>query len=104
VTEGTFEELTLGTLAVIVMIGLIGYAFAGEVRAQQAEVPLELEVPGGWLPPERRGPRHGSPRQLAKLMLSAGRAIEQTTTRFAGRESVCDVIPAMAHRMAASPS
>ncbi len=44
VTEGTFEGLTLGTLAVIVVIGLIGYAFAGEVRAQQADVTLELEV------------------------------------------------------------
>ena len=44
VTEGTFEALTLGTLAVIVVIGLIGYAVGGEVRAQQADVPLELDL------------------------------------------------------------
>ena len=39
-----FEAFTLGTLGVIVLIALIGYSFAGEVRAQQAEVPLELDV------------------------------------------------------------
>jgi amino acid transporter len=44
VTEGAFEALTLGTLLIIVAIGLIGYAFAGDVRAQAAEVPLEVDV------------------------------------------------------------
>jgi hypothetical protein len=44
VTEGTFEALTLGTLAVIVGIGLIGYAFGGSVRAQEAGVPLEVDL------------------------------------------------------------
>jgi amino acid transporter len=44
VTEGTFEALTLGTLALIVTIGLIGYAFAGSVRAQEAGIPLEVEL------------------------------------------------------------
>jgi glutamate:GABA antiporter len=44
VTEGVFEALTLGTLAVIVVVGLIGYAFAGNVRAQEVDVPLELEA------------------------------------------------------------
>ena len=43
-TEGVFEALTLGTLAVIVVIGFIGYAFAGDVRAQQADVPLEVDL------------------------------------------------------------
>jgi hypothetical protein len=28
---------------VIVVIGLIGYASAGKVRAQQADVPLEID-------------------------------------------------------------
>jgi hypothetical protein len=44
VTQGTFEALTLGTLAVIVAVGLIGYAFAGAVRAQEARVPLDVEL------------------------------------------------------------
>ena len=44
VTEGVFEALTLGTLAVIVVIGFIGYAFAGDVRAQQADIPLEVDL------------------------------------------------------------
>ena len=38
VTQGVFEALTLGTLAVIVVVGLIGYAFAGNVRAQEVDV------------------------------------------------------------------
>ncbi len=44
VTQGVFEALTLGTLAVIVVVGLIGYAFAGDVRAQEVDVPLEVEA------------------------------------------------------------
>ena len=43
-TEGTFEALTLGTLAVIVGVGLIGYAFAGSVRAQEASIPLDVDL------------------------------------------------------------
>ncbi len=44
VTKGTFEALTLGTLAAIVAIGLIGYAFGGAVRAKEAGIPLEVEL------------------------------------------------------------
>jgi glutamate:GABA antiporter len=41
VTQGTFEALTLGTLAVIVLIGVIGYLRGAETRRQIAAVPLE---------------------------------------------------------------
>ncbi|HEY2542805.1 MAG TPA: APC family permease, partial [Gaiellaceae bacterium] len=41
VTRGTFEILTLGTLAVIVLFGLVGYWFGAGVRADTVEVPLE---------------------------------------------------------------
>jgi amino acid transporter len=41
VSQGTFEALTLGTLAVIVLIGLVGYAFGANVRSQDAVVPLD---------------------------------------------------------------
>ena len=40
VGQGQFEALTLGTLGVIVVIGLIGYWLGRDVRAQQATVPL----------------------------------------------------------------
>ena len=39
VTRGTFEALTLGTLAVIVIVGLVGYVAGARVRAEQAVVP-----------------------------------------------------------------
>ena len=41
VGRGTFEALTLGTLGVIVAIGLIGYALGADVRRQDAVVPLD---------------------------------------------------------------
>ena len=44
VTRGTFEALTLGTLGVIVVFGLIGYWFGSSVRAQVVDVPLEPGV------------------------------------------------------------
>ncbi|TMM09574.1 MAG: APC family permease [Actinobacteria bacterium] len=34
VSRGTFEGLTLGTLGIIVVVGLIGYAFGSDVRKQ----------------------------------------------------------------------
>jgi amino acid transporter len=40
VTQGVFEALTLGTLGVIVGVGLIGYAAGRRVRAEAAVVPL----------------------------------------------------------------
>jgi len=43
VTQGTFEGLTLGTLAVIVVIGIVGYWFGAGVRKQAVDVPLEGE-------------------------------------------------------------
>jgi amino acid transporter len=43
VTRATFEALTLGTLAVIVVVGIVGYFAGAGVRAQQADVPLEAE-------------------------------------------------------------
>jgi glutamate:GABA antiporter len=43
VSRGTYEALTLGTLAVIFAIALIGYALGRSVREQVAVVPLETE-------------------------------------------------------------
>ena len=45
VTQGEFEELTLGTLAIIVAIALVGYWFGRDVRGQGAEVPIEAVIP-----------------------------------------------------------
>ncbi len=36
-----FEMFTLGTLAVILVIGVVGYLLAGDVRAKAVEVPLD---------------------------------------------------------------
>jgi amino acid transporter len=46
VSRGKFEALTLGTLGVIVLVGLIGYALGRPVREQSAEVVLEGDVAG----------------------------------------------------------
>ena len=43
VSRGTYELLTLSTLAVILVIALIGYALARDVRAREVVVPLETE-------------------------------------------------------------
>jgi amino acid transporter len=43
VTRGTFEALTLGTLAVMVAFALVGYWAGRSVRSQTVEVPLEAE-------------------------------------------------------------
>jgi glutamate:GABA antiporter len=43
VSRGTYEALTLGTLAVILAIALIGYALGRSVREQIAVVPLAAE-------------------------------------------------------------
>ena len=44
VNRATFEVLTLGTLAVILLIALIGYALSRSVREQEVDVPLETDV------------------------------------------------------------
>ena len=41
VSRVRFEVFTLGTLAVILVFGLIGYALAADVRARSIEVPLD---------------------------------------------------------------
>jgi glutamate:GABA antiporter len=43
VSRGTYEALTLGTLAVILIIALVGYALGRSVREQVAVVPLETD-------------------------------------------------------------
>ena len=43
VSRGTFEVLTLGTLAVILVFAFVGYAAGARVRTQTVEVPLEVE-------------------------------------------------------------
>ena len=45
VTQGEFEALTLGTLGIIVAIGLIGYWLGRDVRADQATVPIGAVIP-----------------------------------------------------------
>jgi amino acid transporter len=44
VGRGEFEALTLGTLGVIVLFGLIGYWFGSGVRRQTVDVPLDGEA------------------------------------------------------------
>jgi amino acid transporter len=44
VTQTTFEWLTLGTLVVIVLVGLAGYALAGRVRSETVTVELPAEA------------------------------------------------------------
>ena len=45
VTQGQFEALTLGTLGVIVAVGLFGYWMGRHVRAEQATVPISAVIP-----------------------------------------------------------
>jgi glutamate:GABA antiporter len=45
VSRATFEVLTLGTLAVVLAIALIGYALGRSVRERVAVIPLEADVP-----------------------------------------------------------
>jgi amino acid transporter len=47
VTQGAFEALTLGTLAVIVVVGLIGYWFGAGVRREVAFEPVAAPEPAG---------------------------------------------------------
>jgi amino acid transporter len=44
VSRTTYEALTLGTLAVILVIALVGYALGRPVRKRVAVLPLETEV------------------------------------------------------------
>jgi glutamate:GABA antiporter len=44
VSRGTYEALTLGTLAVVLAIALIGYALGRSVRDKVAVIPLEADV------------------------------------------------------------
>jgi amino acid transporter len=45
VSQGEFELLTLGTLAIIIIVGLIGYWAGRDVRAQGAVVPIDQVIP-----------------------------------------------------------
>jgi amino acid transporter len=49
VTRVRFEVFTLGTLAVILVFGLIGYVLAADVRAKAVDIPLDtgLEASSG---------------------------------------------------------
>ena len=47
VSQSTFEILTLGTLLVIVFVGLAGYALAAGLRRETVELPLEAAPAGG---------------------------------------------------------
>ena len=44
VSRATFEVLTLGTLAVIFALALIGYALSGSVRSKRAELALQSDA------------------------------------------------------------
>jgi amino acid transporter len=50
VTRGTFEYLTIGTLVVIVAVGVIGYVVAAPVRRQSVTTELGGEVADGLVP------------------------------------------------------
>ena len=45
VTQGEFEALTLGTLGIIVVVGLIGYWFGRDVRAEGVDIPIDAVIP-----------------------------------------------------------
>jgi glutamate:GABA antiporter len=45
VSRGTFEALTLGTLAVVLAIAVVGYALGRSVREHVAIIPLEADIP-----------------------------------------------------------
>jgi amino acid transporter len=45
VSQGEFEALTLGTLAIIVIVGLIGYWAGRDVRADQTSAPISAVIP-----------------------------------------------------------
>jgi amino acid transporter len=45
VARGTYEALSLGTLAVIVIVCVIGYIAAARVRAEGASVPIDQVIP-----------------------------------------------------------
>src|ERR1700704_3275908 len=45
VSQGEFEALTLGTLAIIVGVGLVGYWAGRSVREDQATVPISAVIP-----------------------------------------------------------
>ena len=45
VSQGEFEALTLGTLAIIVVVGLIGYWAGRGVRADEGTVPISAVIP-----------------------------------------------------------
>jgi amino acid transporter len=44
VDRATFEALTLGTLAVILLIALVGYWLARDVREREVEIALDTEA------------------------------------------------------------
>ncbi|MDP9344721.1 MAG: APC family permease, partial [Actinomycetota bacterium] len=44
-SRATFEALTLGTLGVVLLLALLGYALSGSVRAQRAELALQSDPP-----------------------------------------------------------
>jgi amino acid transporter len=44
VTRLRFEVFTLGTLAIVVAVGVIGYVLAADVRAKVVDIPLEAGV------------------------------------------------------------
>ena len=45
VSRRTFEALTLGTLAVIVLVAIVGYATGREVRERKAvDIPIAADV------------------------------------------------------------
>jgi amino acid transporter len=45
ISRQRFEAFTLGTLAVITVIAIVGYALGANVRREQVDIPLEEEAP-----------------------------------------------------------
>ena len=44
VSRGKFEALTLGTLGVVLLVAVVGYALGAPVRRQQADIELDVEL------------------------------------------------------------
>jgi hypothetical protein len=44
VSRAKFEALTLGTLAVVALFAIVGYALGAPVRSRQADVALDVEL------------------------------------------------------------
>ena len=67
-----FEVFTLGTLAVVLVFGVVGYLLAADVRAKTVDVPLETGAGAGG-------------RRLGIRALRGGRVALEASLQLRGR-------------------